>query len=215
MSMEFFNHCINNRLAEAQAVADGADLGLVDGGGRTALAMSAGRGHLEVVNWLIELGSPLETKDNDGRTAIARAAVNGHIDVIEVLLAAGADINSKNKSERSVLVDTLAEKQEEASLWLIDKGAVPDLADRFGRVALHYAAIHGFVRVVNALIAKGAKVDISDNYKMTPLDCAQKERKNEVVAILQEAMALDAQTLPVQVVMPVSPSSQATPAPTP
>ncbi|MDR2167049.1 MAG: ankyrin repeat domain-containing protein, partial [Clostridiales bacterium] len=204
MNMEFFNHCVNNRLAEARALAGDVDLGFVDGGGRTALAMSAGRGHLEVVNWLISLNSPLETKDGDGRTALARAAVSGHIAVMEALLAAGADIDAKNKSERTVLVDALAEKQEEAGLFLIEKGAALDEADRFGRTALHHAAIHGFAKIINALVAKGARTDIADNYKMTALDCAKKERKNEVATILEAVAAQTPQA-------PQTPPPQASP----
>lgn len=190
MGMDFFSLCANNKLDEARAFVN-PDVHFVDGGKRTPLAMAAGRGHLEMVQWLIEMGSPLETADNDGRTALARAATQGHIDVMQILVEAGANINAAEKNGRSIVSDVIAEKKTEAALWLIHKGAELNLADkRFGKTALHHAVQNGFADVVKALLEKGVTINPQDNYKSTPMDYAQKENKTAIAAILAEAVEI-------------------------
>jgi len=200
MSMEFFNLCANNKLAEAQALweAGRIDVLFTDQGRRTALAFSAGRGHLGVVNWLLGLGSPLEVKDVDGRTALARAAINGHKAVMEVLLDAGADINSQNNDGCTVLSDVIskgkADKEASAS-FLIERGAALDILDKFKRTALHYAARDGTPNLVKMLTEKGAQVNGVDMYKQTALMYAQNSNNSAIVAILTEA---EENAVPVQ-----------------
>ena len=192
MSMVFFNLCASNKMAEAQELwaTGGIDIAFTDPGKRTALAFSAGRGHLDVVNWLISLGSPLETKDVDGRTALARAAMNGHIAVMEVLLKAGADINAQNNSGCPVLTDVVSHgkvDKEAAASFLLEQGAALDILDNYKRTALHYAAQGGILSLVKMLTEKGARPDFVDIYKQTPLMYAQSNNSSAIIAVLTQA----------------------------
>lgn len=188
MSMQFFNLCMNNKLADAKQLLDeNIDLGFTDPGGRTALAMAAGRGHIDVVNWLIEIGSPTETKDNDGRTALGRAASMGHLPVVDALTDAGADINAVNKDSRSILSDAIANKKEAVADFLIQHGARLGSIDDFGKTALHHAVQNGLFYIVKLLIENGAAVDPADKYKNTPAYYAQQSNRRDLIELLQEA----------------------------
>ncbi|MDR3000943.1 MAG: ankyrin repeat domain-containing protein, partial [Fibromonadaceae bacterium] len=192
MSMVFFNLCASGKLDEAKQAVDGVDLGFKDPGRRTALAFAAGRGHLEVVKWLIEMGSPLEEKETNGRTALVCAIVAERLEVVKALLDAGADINTVNKMERSALINAITEKKVDMALFLIEQGADFDLVDNMGRTALHYAAQLGYTNIVKSLIERGASLDIVDKYKTTPLDLALEEQQSAIAEMIKQALENEA-----------------------
>ncbi|MCB9762512.1 MAG: ankyrin repeat domain-containing protein [Alphaproteobacteria bacterium] len=57
------------------------------------LHIPADRGHLEVVEALIDLGVPIDACDLRGRTALHHAARRGHVRVVAALLDAGAQLD--------------------------------------------------------------------------------------------------------------------------
>ncbi|MDR2884435.1 MAG: ankyrin repeat domain-containing protein, partial [Deferribacteraceae bacterium] len=207
--MEFFNFCANNRLADAQKryAEGGVDLGFTDPGGRTALAFSAGKGHLDVVKWLIEIGSPLETKDNDGRTALARAAINDHLVVMETLIAAGADINAINKGQTPILSDCVSSPssaKERAAILLLQSGADRLLTDDRGKSPLHYAVQAKLLNLTKLLLLDGG-VDVNalDKFGNSPLYYAEQARLSNIIPLLKEAISIAPAPTPTETVAPV------------
>jgi hypothetical protein len=98
----FFQLCANNCLVEAQKLYEsGVDVDWKNPDGETALMRAAMSGHMDVVEWLIEVDAPLETKDSHGYTALTHAAIWGRIPVMKVLIAAGADgqVQEQNTSD--------------------------------------------------------------------------------------------------------------------
>jgi len=67
-------------------LAAGADLRAVDPKGRTALALAAEKGRLEIVALLIEAGADPRSQDLEGATALVTAAAHGHGDVVDLLV---------------------------------------------------------------------------------------------------------------------------------
>ena len=68
----------------------GADVDAVDANGTSALIAASARGHLEVVNALLDGGADVNLKDAAGRSAMARATLRDHTAIVGVLKAAGA-----------------------------------------------------------------------------------------------------------------------------
>lgn len=76
---------------------------------------------------------------------------------------------------------------------LLEQGADPEAANRYGVTALALAAQHGHVHVVRRLIEAGASVDAADTfYGMTPLTKALQGEHYEIAALLLEKGAGDA-----------------------
>lgn len=64
--------------------------------GLTPLMRAADRGHLHVVDALLDVGANLELKDEDGSTALHYAAICGHAVIAGVLILAGASLEEKD-----------------------------------------------------------------------------------------------------------------------
>ena len=98
--------------------------------------------------------------------------------------------------------------------WLLTHGADPQLADRAGDTALHYAVLgarwvadqsetgcwsrdlssdqwHGRSEPILALVNKGAERDTMNNEKRTALHLAVLNRKPDIVATLVKVSSLE------------------------
>ena len=144
MSKQFFELCVNNKLAEAKAMYnDSIDLGLTALGGNTALTLAAHKGHQEVCEWLIEIGSPLDAVTDKGETALIRTAIVGHPKIALALLKAEADTDIIDKEGRTALMYALKGRQDEIVFYLVKCGADIEIADKNGKTAEDYAKAAG------------------------------------------------------------------------
>ena len=82
-----------------------------------------------------------------GFTALMFAAQRGDLDSARALLAAGAKLNDIAPEYGNALVVASANSQEEMALFLLDKGADPNVADGFGYTSLHYALWKGIAAI--------------------------------------------------------------------
>jgi uncharacterized protein len=62
-------------------------------GNQLPISEAAGRGHLDLVRWLIDHGACVDGLSTSVTTPVMVAAMNGHRSVVELLLQCGADIN--------------------------------------------------------------------------------------------------------------------------
>lgn len=62
-----------------------------------AMMMAARQGFAEIVQVMVEGGTPKDFKSNEGWTALAWASKGGHVAVVEFLISAGADVNAGDK----------------------------------------------------------------------------------------------------------------------
>ncbi|KAN0070591.1 hypothetical protein V8E54_011460 [Elaphomyces granulatus] len=134
----------------------------------TTLMIASYFGLEAVVKHLLEVGG-IDINSQDGtyeRSALSWAAGNG-FDVIVRLLIRGPGISWND------IVKLL--------FW---KGAEVDLADRYGRTALSYAAWNGHVATVKLLFRAGARIDLTDEIGGTPLSYAICNGHDDVVELL-------------------------------
>jgi hypothetical protein len=146
-------------------------------------------------NTALERISPYRAKldrGNDGvlgkgTTPLLRAAKSGDIEAVRILLEHGADPGMTTSRGVNALMlaaglgtaeqDTTGRyKTETQAIETIDlllkSGIEIDAVDARGRTALHGAALQGYDDVVQALVDRGASLDVKDSKGFTPLDTA-------------------------------------------
>jgi ankyrin repeat protein len=121
-----------------------------DGQQSTPLLAATAANDLASIKLLLEHGADANDADGSGMTPLMNAASNGNLKAIEMLLARGADVNAVSKSEVNPSVKNGAIALGNFTALLV---AVPAAGPE----------------VVKALLDAGAKVDVVDVRKMTPL----------------------------------------------
>jgi hypothetical protein len=147
--------------------------------------------HLEYIKLLIDKGANVNARmkdstetrtvftnqwlDEEGATAFLRASQSGDIVLMKLLLAHGADPKIATKLNVTALqvaagigwvegitYEWSPESTLEAVKMLLDLGLDPNVQADTGRTALHGAAHKGRTDVIQALVDRGAKLDVRD-----------------------------------------------------
>jgi ankyrin repeat protein len=166
----------------------------------TPLMAASGRGHLGVVQRLLEVvgDEGLEHKDVDGFTALYHAATGGHADVVAFLLSNGAQANSKDMGGWTPLMMASLKGHQAVVQILLQHMIWQGLDDRNMETgaALHLACIEyiaeGIVKpddgtaegTVRALLLAGADASATDAEGATPRTLAETRGHSELVAVL-------------------------------
>jgi len=177
-------------------VAD-ADPTLTNAAGNTPLMTACENGHVDVVRCLLRNSasdiaaaaeSPLHWSNSDGKTCLHLAALSGHVELVDLLLQAGVGAYDVDSAGNTALV---------LSIWLrnfdfaskllaalsssgLSATSCADYVNRqgeFGRSAMHWAALHGDISLLDALsdVVDGRlEVEARDVARDTPLLLAAK-----------------------------------------
>ena len=121
---------------------------------------------VELVNFLLDMGSDPNISDRIGSTPLHWAASGFSLDLVESLLKHGADPNAQINNGWSTLhiamVPTRSdeiEDEEEIAIALIEAGADIHAKDEFGNTPLHYAVATNMHRVIRELVRRGASLE--------------------------------------------------------
>ena len=121
-------------------VAAGADLDEADRFG-PPLLHAAARGHVAIIEILVEAGADPNATSNEGATALHRASYRGDREAVAMLLAAGADPNRANHAAGlTPLHGAALGGHVECLRLLLEKGGDPDRCDNHGLTPLTRAA---------------------------------------------------------------------------
>lgn len=135
---------------------------------RNMLMVACTDASIEVVNYLIELGSDVEETDNTGQTALRYAAISWRdaAEKIDALVSAGASINHRSNDGSTALSDAAYEQNVAAARALILHGADVNNRDEHGYTAISWTCGKGVPEadIVELLLRSGA--DVHDLYEM-------------------------------------------------
>ncbi len=170
----------------AMLLANGADPKVTDAEGRTALHFAARYSELDVAAQLLDAGARLETPDREGKTPLYCACDFGNWRAAKYLLGRGAKTEWPG-TEPALLGAASGEDDPAGVELLLRQKARVNAVGRFGRSALHEAALRGNVRVCASLLAAGAEPDGVDQAGATPLMEAIRSGVDGVVALFRQA----------------------------
>jgi len=149
----------------------GADVNITDSDDRFSMLYIAAKSH-NLVKLLLKHGANPNFQKNSSPLNEAL----GDLESVKLLLEAGANVNnSENPPLQSYCFQS---GDSEVGVYMLDKGANPNLADRYNlpplAAAVRYKDSSSFIKL---LLAKGAQTDYIDKYGNTLLHIAAKRRQ--------------------------------------
>lgn len=161
-------------------INEGADVNGRAWANSTALHVAAGKAELPILQLLLENGADPTITNDFLATPLHSAALSRlptALHCIGELLTAGAPINAQDDGRMTALLLVAAYGRSKFShltaRMLIRKGADVSIVDSSGMTALHFAAKHADLPVVQVLVKEGrADVNAVDSRGRTPLHLA-------------------------------------------
>uniref|UniRef100_A0A0B7JYC2 Uncharacterized protein n=1 Tax=Bionectria ochroleuca TaxID=29856 RepID=A0A0B7JYC2_BIOOC len=170
-----------------QLIERGADVNGNDEYGETLLCRAASRGHLDMVEFLLEIGADLSVPNRlKNETPLWRAASAGHLAVTKLLLENGADLSVPNYSGETLLSRAASEGHIAVTKLLLENGADLSVPNRSGETPVWRAASEGHLAVVELLLENGADLSIPNRSGETPIWGAAIKGHLAVIKLLLE-----------------------------
>jgi len=174
--------------------------------GATPLAEAVKVADIRMVKKLLDAGAGVESPNLDGETALMLAIKSGELPIVQMLINTGANVNTVEKEhlQTPLMYAAAADKNAgEMVRLLLSKGADVkprtlsyDWPSHFsddprvqyhpfgGLTALQYAARDGCYDCVEALVARGADVNVPTPEGVTPLMNALDNDNNDIAKFL-------------------------------
>jgi ankyrin repeat protein len=201
---------VNDVKSAKEKLAEGANVNARDAGGKTPLMWAAVRGHLAMVQLLVEKGAEVNVKEPFiGNTPLHKAAeeqkagkaktehpggfeVVTYImdnrdrpEIVKYLIAHGAEVNATNQHGETPLLKAVKKGRKATVEVLLKSGAALESQGGVrGDTPLMIAAQEGELEMVQLLLDKGAKVNGRGKDQGTALMTAGYAQHPEVVALL-------------------------------
>ncbi|KTD03251.1 ankyrin repeat domain-containing protein [Fluoribacter gormanii] len=170
---------------------------VTDNDGNTPLMVAAGRGNLNIIEYLLEKGADLHQSNNHGESAVIFAVENGQLNTLKFLDEKGVDLTIVNNKGENPLLVAAKNGHLACVSYLLDRGFSADLKDNQGKTAFQLALEtsqleiadllvagstsnekdHALIDAVNRgdlaavqwLVEHGASLAAMDTFQMTPL----------------------------------------------
>ncbi|KAH7394274.1 ankyrin repeat-containing domain protein [Phaeosphaeria sp. MPI-PUGE-AT-0046c] len=176
--------CVNELLKHPKI-----DVNHQDNSMYTATHYAALYGYVDTLSLILDAGANTELQDDQGGRALQRAIDYGYLDTVKLLLEHGADYTFRDMLGRNILHAAAINGQVLTLRYLLEtcKNLDVDIQGSQGETALHDAARHGYIATVNVLLKFGARSDIRNKARFTPVRLAQEEGWTDVLEVLRKA----------------------------
>ncbi|KAL9616184.1 MAG: hypothetical protein Q9160_008915 [Pyrenula sp. 1 TL-2023] len=133
----------------------------LESGDRVAIIEASLHGHLNIVEYLLQEGAPVDARDIDGFTPFLCAIKEGHEEVWRFLATKAADIHvTTTKSHFNACHMDAALRDTKTLRWLLDHGVDGDKPNDGGFTPLYHAAFEDVERALEILLEYGADINM-------------------------------------------------------
>jgi len=152
---KFFEEIRKGNLQEVKSLIDVEPklLHSRDSRGSTPLILASYYDFLEITNFFIERGAPIDEKDGTGNTALMGVCFKGYTTIAKLLIDHGANVNERNIMGATPLIYAVTFNQPEIAKMLLYKGADTSIKDARGNTALDHAKLQGSAMLIDLLEA--------------------------------------------------------------
>ncbi|XP_066571914.1 transient receptor potential cation channel, subfamily N, member 1 [Amia ocellicauda] len=205
--MHIASHCGHPETA-LTFLKKGVPLHMPNKTGAVCLHTAAKRGHTAVVKALLQKGAHVDATTKDSYTALHIAVQSCKPLVVQTLLGFGAQVQLKGgkAGETPLHIAARVKEGEKAAEMLLKSGADVNDEQENGETAMHIAARHGSLRMMQALIEEAGDLTWKSKAGENPLHIAVRHCHAHVV---QEILTyLDSERSPGEAVTCVSQDNQ-------
>eukprot|EP01111_Echinosteliopsis_oligospora_P019127 TRINITY_DN9084_c0_g1_i1.p1 TRINITY_DN9084_c0_g1~~TRINITY_DN9084_c0_g1_i1.p1 ORF type:complete len:733 (+),score=233.59 TRINITY_DN9084_c0_g1_i1:143-2341(+) len=157
---------VANRLIEL-----GANVNYLSARKCTPLGAAAEAGQLQIMELLLAKGAQIEA--NREITPLIRAISRSQSDAALFLITKGANVEVVDENGNSALMMAIAQGTNDLVMSLLAKGASVDYCSpQDHRSPLFFACMHGRREIIPLLLEKGAKIEETDEYGISPFQAA-------------------------------------------
>lgn len=170
------------------------NLNELDEEGHALLHYAVDKGHVALVELLLELGASVNVLNNDMNTPLHIASLNGYLDIMKLLIKQGAQINIINKFITTPLHYAVDNKNFIMIKLLLAAGALVNEMDDQRRTPFHLAAINGDQKIMKYLLDHGADIKLGNEGAYTALhDVVNESNFDNVKFLIEHGAIVDAQ----------------------
>ena len=140
---------------------------------------------------LISFGANTNVRSYQWYGPLHFAALNGDSRMVAYLISMGAEVNSRSEDKGNTSLHHViqCERRSAACYFntmeiLISYGADVNMKNHEGFSPLYFAARKGNIKTVKLLLSKGAKIDVGDTFKNTPIGIAVLMKHMKIATLL-------------------------------
>ena len=157
-----------------------------EGDNLTALHYASFRGNIEIIRLLIANYAEINLLSTHGLNMIHKAAQgNKPSAIIYFNKKYNMELEAVEDNQMNALHLATISGMENAVIYLLSLGIDPNLKDKYGYTALHYAVKHSQTRIIKKLLQKGADKTIEE-YKTKKTPVMMAKNKPEILEIFRK-----------------------------